>query len=55
MNSIENAKNELVKQSEISQLKESLKYDGGIELKTFNDGVSNLLNDWKEEYRHMNT
>ena len=55
ISSIEVIKKELVQQKEFVELVESFKYDGSVELTKFNDNVSRVLDDWKEEYRQMNT
>lgn len=52
---VEIIKKDLVKEDGFVKLKGSFKYDGGMELRTFHDGVRNILDEWKKEYINMNT
>lgn len=54
MKAIESNRKLLVREREFVDLKDRLKYDGSQELQTYNDGIRQILDRWKEDYRLTN-
>ena len=55
MKAIESNRKLLVREKEFMELKDKLKYDGRVELATFNEDIRRILERWKEEYRQTNS
>lgn len=54
MDAIESNRRMMVGEKEFMEFKDKLKYDGSVELATFNDDIRRILERWKEEYRQTN-
>ncbi len=55
INNADAIKKELVKDKEFTELTGRFKYDGRVELSAYKVGVCDTLDNWKQEYRQMNT
>ena len=51
MNAIEGNRKAMVREKEFIELKDKLKYDGRVELASYNEDIRRILGNWKEEYR----
>ena len=54
LKAIESNRKLLVREREYVELRERLKYDGSQELQEYNDGIRQMLDRWKDDYRLTN-